>query len=463
MYNNSSVYEPRFSLRGSGGNYLRWNGSALEMNGSITISGGSGIQNLSDAGAMASIDQINSGNSTTYIGAGTIVTNQVATNLITSTNYSYTSGNFSNAGTYIDLAGSTIRSKNFAVDSSGDAYVRGTITANAGNFNGYMTVAGGTMKFGKDAGGSGVHGIYMDANNFWYSGDSSTYAGNFKVGDGSSYMHWNGSSLSVTGQINATSGVFTGYVSAGNMRIGTDVNSTNDGIYFTSNNDYIYDSGIFRLGNGNLVWNGSTLTITGNGTFTGDLTGASGTFGGATINGSGVTFGNFRLLSTGISFVSYNFNSEVQDYSMFTQRLRLYQNNTSQGSHTDSLQFDYLEPVSSGTVSMQVTPGGLVKKASSSRRYKKNIEDTTLDDANRILNLNVRSFNGLSQKDGDPKVVGLVAEEVLDLGYDDLVIMSESGSIESVYYQSVFSSMLKVVQNLNKRVEDLEAIISGSK
>jgi len=214
---------------------------------------------------------------------------------------------------------------------------------------------------------------------------------------------------------------------------------------------------------GTFAGNLSGATITGaTGTFAGSISGASGTFGDVTISSSGVVFGNFRLSSGGVSFVSYNYNSEVQDYSMFTQRLRLYQNTTSQGSHSDSLQFDYIEPVSSGTVSMQITSGGLVKKASSSRRYKKNIEDTTLTDAKRILNLNIRSFNGLSQSDDEDKVIGLVAEEVLDLGYNDLVVMGESGSVESVYYQSVFSSMVKVVQDLNKRIEELEARISGS-
>ena len=111
---------------------------------------------------------------------------------------------------------------------------------------------------------------------------------------------------------------------------------------------------------------------------------------------------------------------------------------------------------------MQITSDGRVKKASSSRRYKKNIEDTTLTEAKRILNLNVRSFNGLSQSDDEDKVIGLVAEEVLDLGYTDLVVLGESGSVESVYYQSVFSSMVKVVQDLNSRIEQLEARLSGS-
>jgi hypothetical protein len=56
----------------------------------------------------------------------------------------------------------------------------------------------------------------------------------------------------------------------------------------------------------------------------------------------------------------------------------------------------------------------------------------------------------------------LVAEEVQDLGYGDLVVMGESGSVESVYYQSVFASMIKVVQNLNSRIGELEARLSGS-
>ena len=442
MYYNTSTYEPRFSLKGSGGNYLRWNGSDLEMNGSITISGGSGIQNLSDAGAMASIDAINSGNSTTYIGPGTIVTTQVATNFITSTNYSPGTAPFSNAGTYIDLAGSTIRSKNFAVDSSGDAYIKGTITANAGDFNGYLTVAGGSMKFGKDAGGSGTHGLKINDHNYWYSTGT-----DFKVGDASKYLLWNGSTLAVKGEINATGGAFTGAVSAGGSKFGVGADGgSKDGLYINSTN-YWYTDGTAK--------------------FSGDIGGSTGTFGGVTINSSGVAAGDVRLSSTGLTTTAGGYGCAVDNYSMFARRIRLYRNTgdaNQQGPVADvSLQFDWLTGVSSGTVSLQVDSSGNVYKAASTRRVKKNIEDTTLDEANRILNLNVRSFNGLNQNDGDDKAVGLVAEEVFDLGYKDLVVMGESGSIESVYYQSVFSSMIKVVQNLNKRVGELEAIISGSK
>jgi hypothetical protein len=234
---------------------------------------------------------------------------------------------------------------------------------------------------------------------------------------------------------------------------------------------YVDNNGNFSLGdkltfsNGNLSINGNG-TFSGNlsaagGTFSGNISGASGTFGDVTISSGGVTFGNFRLGSSGISYVSYNFNSEVQDYSMFTQRLRLYQNNTNQGGHDNSLQFDFLYSAS-GLTTLGVDGSGNVKKVSSSRKYKKEINSLPLTSAKRILDLNIVSFKDKDTQVSDVLHAGLIAEEVEDLNYKDWVIYDNSGSVDGVYYQSIFSSMLKVVQDLNKRVEELEAKISGS-
>jgi len=82
-------------------------------------------------GAMAAIGQINSGNSATFIGAGTIVTNQVATGLVTSGNYSFSSGNFSDAGSTFDLSTGDIITPGMRVTSSGDAFFKGTVTSGA--------------------------------------------------------------------------------------------------------------------------------------------------------------------------------------------------------------------------------------------------------------------------------------------------------------------------------------------
>jgi hypothetical protein len=329
-----------------------------------------------------------------------------------------------------------------------------SLTVNGGGtFSGDISAATGIFT-------GGISGTGYTLNN---SGLSLTNAASsISLGNGvtlnSSGLSGTGFSLTTSG-VSATAGTIGGWSISSTELTGGSPSGGGNGS-FTSSGIRLGSSGYISSKNFYIDSSGTAV-------FKGSITGASGTFGGATIDGNGITFGNFRLGSTGINFVSYNYNSEVQDYAMFCKRLRLYRNNSQygpqQGSYEDvSLQFDHLDEVTSGTVSLQVDGGGNVYKAGSTRRIKKNIEDTTLDEAKRILNLNVRSFNGLRQNDGDEKAIGFIAEEVYDLGYTDLVIMGQSGSVDSVEYQSVFVSMVKVVQDLNKRIEELEARLSGS-
>jgi len=215
-YNNHGIFigtdstSQKMSLVGDSG-ALTWDGSNLNISGSVTITGGSGISNLSDAGAfatldqatlslisdagaMAGIDQIDSGNASTYIGAGaittgfiatntivagniaanTITTSELATDAIKSTNYSYSSGNFSTAGTFFDLTDGSITSQNFAIDNSGNAFYSGQVTA-------------GTVVLGPNADGSN-DGVVIDSNNYWVDGGSIRFrAGNstnfFSIGN----------------------------------------------------------------------------------------------------------------------------------------------------------------------------------------------------------------------------------------------------------------------------------------
>jgi hypothetical protein len=57
-------------------------------------------------------------------------------------------------------------------------------------------------------------------------------------------------------------------------------------------------------------------------------------------------------------------------------------------------------------------------------------------------------------------MTGLIAEEVDALGYTDFVSYMENGP-ENVNYQYIFSSMLKVIQDLNNRIETLEIQIKN--
>jgi len=67
-----------------------------------------------------------------------------------------------------------------------------------------------------------------------------------------------------SGTVNANGGNFTGYVTGGTMRFGADVNSTNDGIYINANN-YWYDTGTFKVGDGSsfVSFASGTLTVAG--------------------------------------------------------------------------------------------------------------------------------------------------------------------------------------------------------
>lgn len=51
----------KFLFKGNDNNYVQWNGSSLSIKGSVTITGGSGIANLTDAGALAAKDDVGTG------------------------------------------------------------------------------------------------------------------------------------------------------------------------------------------------------------------------------------------------------------------------------------------------------------------------------------------------------------------------------------------------------------------
>lgn len=63
-----------------------------------------------------------------------------------SSNYSYTSGTFADAGFNLDLASGQIRTKQFTLTSTGNAYFAGNLSAASGTFAGNLSAVGGTFK-----------------------------------------------------------------------------------------------------------------------------------------------------------------------------------------------------------------------------------------------------------------------------------------------------------------------------
>ena len=166
-----------------------------------------------------------------------------------------------------------------SITNTGTAVFSGTVNATAGAFTGYVTA--GTARFGANV-NSTDDGIWINANNYWYD------TGSFKVGDGTESMSYSSAGgLVVTGDINATGGTFTGYVTGGTARFGTNVDSTNDGIWINSYN-YWYDTGAFKVGDGS---ESMSYTSAGGLVVTGEI--SAGTFSGSISSTATITGGSF--------------------------------------------------------------------------------------------------------------------------------------------------------------------------
>ncbi len=270
------------------GQYMEFDGSTLTVQGNIIVqNGSSGIGSftdagafatldtatlslISDAGAIAAIDAIDSGNATTYIGAGAITTGLIAANTIVAGNIA--SGTItateidantitaneiaSNTITASQIASNTITASEIAANTitaseitagtitateidvadlfAQDATVAGTLTigsggslaSNAVNFgqntfsldvtdldinstNALIQIGHDTTSYSVKLGltdvsssptHSGKYGLEIDTNNYWKAVkgfDTDPDRIEFKVGDGSNYLEFDGTDLTI--------------------------------------------------------------------------------------------------------------------------------------------------------------------------------------------------------------------------------------------------------------------------
>ena len=162
-----------------------------------------------------------------------------------------------------------------------------TLVANYINLKGLVTFAGLN---------SDTQGKISSAYNW-----TSTNGGNMsKLND--MVKAWTGGAVSATTTINggfirtntitaaqiAAGAIITDKLAAGSVT--TDKLTTSN---IVGTNGWInLRSGTFNYGNGKFVWNGSTLTVNGSGSFSGTITSSAGTIGGWSINGSSIYRGS---------------------------------------------------------------------------------------------------------------------------------------------------------------------------
>lgn len=161
----------KFSIGNAATKGITWDGTTLSIGGDVNIGStlaSTVVSNASNALSNASAAQTSADNAQTTangrLAPGTAasdvnsnVTNinggKIRTGIIESTGYTYSSGNFSSAGTQINLDNGLIRSKNFGITSAGDAFFRGTINATGGDIGGWSIT---TNSISKTASGKNI-------------------------------------------------------------------------------------------------------------------------------------------------------------------------------------------------------------------------------------------------------------------------------------------------------------------
>ena len=413
-----------FSLSGAGSNGLTWNAGAstLSIDGNITARNGTFIGSIT---------------STATISGGTI-----SGGAITGGTISIGSGNtiFKADSNGIYLGNATFADAPFRVSPGGvlnasNATISGNITATGGSIGGWLVDA--------DKLKSSDSVTRLDSTNTEFAVMDSDNLNYYRVRIGN--VHPTKEWPSGTGFIGGTQlKTFTEIVPGGiRLTAGT---SPNTGQVVYSQMDGYKNSG--GIGVGFRAYNEVAGTNANSALYI------------AMTNSTGVTDTLASMYTNGGAWIG-NTSNLNQGYALITDGPNYL--NTSAVGNTIIRGTVYLQDLvvdSANTRGVRWKTNGYITTDSSSRRYKKNIESTTLEEAKRILNLRVVTYHETAQKDVDPKMTGLIAEEVDELGYKDFVSYMENGP-ENVNYQYVFSSMLKVIQDLNNRVETLETQLNN--
>ncbi len=117
---------------------------------------------------------------------------------------------------------------------------------------------------------------------------------------------------------------------------------------------------------------------------------------------------------------------------------------------------------SSASANTVILSSGLLRRSTSSARYKKDITDATWGLAD-VLKLKPKTFkSNLTGEDADDKIYGgFTAEDVHDIGLINFVEYNENDQPDAVHYGNMVALLTKAIQELNTKVSTLETKIAA--
>lgn len=315
--------------------------------------------------------------------------------------------NYSLKGIWFDLSeNGAIKGKNFAVDSNGNAYIRGnstvegTIIANKGYIGGIggFTIEAGKLYSGMDSLPEQPTSVSKDKNVYIGTDGIALGSGNFRVDS--------------NGKLYANSGTFSGTIYADGGTIG--------GWNISANSLSNRDGSISLNPDGLKLGNQLNIDNQGNATFGGKLSAATGSFSGELVAATGSFSGELKAARGSfkgeLSGATGSFTGSVIATSITAkQSYSIYYNDVGTGEPTDSVQvitaFDW------GTNTTQIGFG---------------LIDSSLDSS--------RMHGMLLIKEQGARVLTLIADDINTNGWlnvNKLNITDSLGQYKGVPYKSI--------------------------
>lgn len=115
----------------------------------------------------------------------------------------------------------------------------------------------------------------------------------------------------------------------------------------------------------------------------------------------------------------------------------------------------------SGTANLTIDNNGTVRRVSSARRYKSNIEylDGISYKAQKLFEITPASWidkEHMKREGSKQKYYGFIADDFDELGLNEVVVYGDDGRVESLAYDRLSIYMIPLIQSLKKEVDQLK-------
>jgi hypothetical protein len=107
---------------------------------------------------------------------------------------------------------------------------------------------------------------------------------------------------------------------------------------------------------------------------------------------------------------------------------------------------------SGGTANLIVTSSGSLERATSSLKYKKNVEDYTKG-LTEVMQLRPVTYESKNPREEGVTFAGLIAEDIHELGLTEFVQYAEDGSPDALSYSNMVALLIKGMQEQQKQIE----------